>query len=319
MTYNFFNLNSMMSGFPMFNGASLLGINSGYSNAYTGMQVANIFAGVLGQVTNAYQAEKTAEKQADLDMDNEYKNIDDQISSTLKEIGSGYDEHNYTTATLDSKYDTTISEKQTTANDATNTYNTEENYLKENKSKYNEIKAKSVTERTKDDKDFIEDYDKRNNKLSTLKAAQENANRELQAAKDAKIQAQRKLDANIRKVTELLAKRAKLENQINNRDLDKLSKKVKKGSDDDLTNKLTKNGEVIDTQTYTVTDFNTAVHRLMISTRGSEERYKNAQLVSDIYKKLPETDKNSRLKKCAEIAEEEIRKHKKPDNETQGA
>ena len=81
--------------------------------------------------------------------------------------------------------------------------------------------------------------------------------------------------------------------------MDKLSKKVKKGSDDDLTGKLNKDGTLNKNKCFYVTDFNTAVHRLMNSTRGSEERYKNAQLVSDIYKNLPETDKNSRLKKCA--------------------
>lgn len=319
MTYNFFNLNSMMSGFPMFNGASLLGINSGYSNAYTGMQVANIFAGVLGQVTSAYQAEKTAEKQADLDMDNEYKNIDDQISSTLKEIGSGYDEHNYTTAKLDSKYDTDISNTKSAKDIAEGNYNTANEFITENKDTYSKIKNKSETELTEPEKTLKKDYEEKISKLTELKKEKIKKETDYDNTVKAQEEAQRKLDANIRKVTELLAKRAKLENQINNRDLDKLSKKVKKGSDDVLTDKLNKDGTLNKDKSFDVTDFNTAVHRLMNSTRGSEERYKNAQLVSDIYKKLPETDKNSRLKKCAEIAEEEIRKHKKPDNETQTA
>lgn len=328
MTYNFFNLNSMMSGFPLL-GAQIFGnnfgnfnmgnFNIGNQNADLGYNIGSILCNTGCLVVNSYRTEKAAEKQADLDMDNEYKNIDDQISSTLKEIGSGYDEHNYTTAKLDSKYDTDETNTKDAFDAAAKDYNTANDFITKNKNAYDQIKDKSDEELTTDQKELKDQYKKYLKDLTNLKTENDKKEREYKNAVKAKEEAQRKLDANIRKVTELLAKRAKLENQINNRDLDKLSKKVKKGSDDVLTDKLNNNGTLKENESFDVTDFNTAVHRLMNSTRGSEERYKNAKLVSNIYKKLPETDKNSRLKKCAEIAEEEIRKHKKPDNETQGA
>ena len=301
MTYNL-NFNSILSSFPMFNGASLLGINSGYSNAYTGMQVANIFAGVLGQVTNAYQAEKADEKQADLDMDTELRNIDKEI----KEVEDSKPEDK-----ISKSYEDNIKkaegEKEATI---TSLAKATENYNKLNDA-YEKDKSNATLKSNVDEAKKI--MDKLNEKLGTLngEAEMKGSVKYYEAKKEAELK--RLQEEKEHRLTELKEKKAKLENQINNRDLDKLSKKVKKGSDDDLTGKLNKDGTLKENKSFDVTDFNTAVHRLMNSTRGSEERYKNAQLVSNIYKKLPETDKNSRLKKCAEIAEEEIRKHKKPD------
>lgn len=295
MTYNL-NFNSILSSFPMFNGASLLGINSGYSNAYTGMQVANIFAGVLGQVTNAYQAEKADEKQADLDMDTELRNIDKEI----KEVE-------------DSKPEDKISKSyQDNIDKATKRRDIVSGEITEAAKALDEIKkeadSETKTSRKQNAEKKLKELEAEYSKLNDPNGATGSI-KYYEAQKEAELK--RLQEEKEHRLTELKEKKAKLENQINNRDLDKLSKKVKKGSDDDLTGKLNKDGTLNKNKSFDVTDFNTAVHRLMNSTRGSEERYKNAQLVSDIYKNLPETDKNSRLKKCAEIAEEEIRKHKK--------
>ena len=291
----------MISSFPMFNGASLLGINSGYSNAYTGMQVANIFAGVLGQVTNAYQAEKAADKQADLDMDAALRNIDKEIkevedSNPEDKISKSY-EKNIIKAT---RRRDTVSGEITKANDALAAIEKEPD---------SEIKTSRKQNAEKKLKELEAEY----NKLTNTDANTEGSIEYCKKKRDDELK--RLKQAKKDKLTELKERKAKLENQINNRDLDKLSKKVKKGSDDVLTGKLQNNGKLKEGQSFDVTDFNTAVHRLMNSTRGSEERYKNAQLVSYIYKNLPETDKNSRLKNSAEIAEEEIRKYDKEHND----
>ena len=280
----------------MFNGASLLGINSGYSNAYTGMQVANIFAGVLGQVTNAYQAEKADEKQADLDMDTELRNIDKEI----KEVEDSKPEDK-----ISKSYEDNI-KKATTRRDTVSGEITKATQALEAIEKEPDSDTKASRKQNAEDKlnKLKDEY-----KILDGKKETEGSVKYYEAQKEAELK--RLQEEKEHRLTELKEKKAKLENQINNRDLDKLSKKVKKGSDDDLTGKLNKDGTLNKNKSFDVTDFNTAVHRLMNSTRGSEERYKNAQLVSDIYKNLPETDKNSRLKKCAEIAEEEIRKHKK--------
>lgn len=301
MTYNL-NFNSILSSFPMFNGASLLGINSGYSNAYTGMQVANIFAGVLGQVTNAYQAEKADEKQADLDMDTELRNIDKEI----KEV-----EDSNPKDKISKSYQNNIDKAKKEQIDTTKSWNEATKNVADLEKQSNE-KPDDNTLKNKLDaaKTIMDELDK---KLKTLNDEANVKGSIKYYEKERDDELERLEQAKKDKLTELKEKKAKLENQINNRDLDKLSKKVKKGSDDVLTDKLNNNGTLKENESFDVTDFNTAVHRLMNSTRGSEERYKNAKLVSNIYKKLPETDKNSRLKKCAEIAEEEIRKHKKPN------
>lgn len=317
MTYNFFNLNSMMSGFPLL-GAQIFGnnfgnfnmgnFNIGNQNADLGYNIGSILCNTGCLVVNSYRTEKAAEKQADLDMDTELRNIDKEIkevedSNPKDKISKSY-EDNIKKAEGEKEATITSLAKAT------------ENYNKLNDA-YEKDKSNATLKSNVDEAKKI--MDKLNEKLDTLngEAEMKGSIKYYEAQKEAELE--RLQEEKEHRLTELKEKKAKLENQINNRDLDKLSKKVKKGSDDVLTDKLNKDGTLNKDKSFDVTDFNTAVHRLMNSTRGSEERYKNAKLVSNIYKRLPETDKNSRLKKCAEIAEEEIRKHKKPDNETQTA
>lgn len=312
MTYNFFNLNSMMSGFPLL-GAQIFGnnfgnfnmgnFNIGNQNADLGYNIGSILCNTGCLVVNSYRTEKAAEKQADLDMDNELRNIDKEI----KEV-----EDSNPKDKISKSYQNNIDKAKKEQIDTTKSWNEATKNVADLEKQSNE-KPDDNTLKNKLDaaKTIMDELDK---KLKTLNGEANVKGSIKYYEKERDDELERLEQAKKDKLTELKEKKAKLENQINNRDLDKLSKKVKKGSDDVLTDKLNNNGTLKENESFDVTDFNTAVHRLMNSTRGSEERYKNAKLVSNIYKKLPETDKNSRLKKCAEIAEEEIRKHDKEDN-----
>ena len=306
----------MMSGFPFF-GAQIFGnnfgnfnmgnfnmgnFNIGNQNADLGYNIGSILCNTGCLVVNTYRTEKAAEKQADLDMDAELRNIDKEIkevedSDPKDKISKSY--QNNIIKAEDEKKATITSLAEATSN-----------YQKLNDAYEKDKNNATLKSNVDTAKKLVDDLNK---KLETLNG-EDNIEGSVKYYKKKRDDELERLEqAKKDKLTELKERKAKLENQINNRDLDKLSKKVKKGSDDVLTGKLNNDGTLKNDNSFDVTDFNTAVHRLMNSTRGSEERYKNAKLVSYIYKNLPETDKNSRLKASAEIAEEEIRKHEKPN------
>ena len=116
-----------------------------------------------------------------------------------------------------------------------------------------------------------------------------------------------KLDNDIK---DLEAKKAKLQEAVENVDLDKADgTKLTRTSDEKYAEKLV-DGKVDKSKSYTEKDIRTAIMHFSKEIDGTPEKLQKAQNVYDMYSCIPESDKNSTMKRAVEIAYNYIKEHK---------
>ena len=273
-------------------------------DAAAGYGVANAIWGVAAMAINQSVSNKRAEKAEHENNKAEIENIDKQISS-----------------------------KTATKNDLT----TENTSLRDNVSKAT-AKSEELAEQIGTQKDKITNLKAEYDRLTkaaatdeTQKEPQLKALKELNAAKDEleelekekaaqdkivkdnnnKIEANKKeiqkLDNDIK---DLEAKKAKLQEAVENVDLDKADgTKLTRTSDEKYAEKLV-DGKVDKSKSYTEKDIRTAIMHFSKEIDGTPEKLQKAQNVYDMYSCIPESDKNSTMKRAVEIAYNYIKEHK---------
>lgn len=272
-------------------------------DAAAGYGVANAIWGVAGMAINQSVSNKRAEKAEHENNKAEIENIDKQISDlrstkAKEEIDSSYDKN------IETARNNLSNAKQALKNaeDLIAAYN-------------NDLKKEGLTEaeKTKINQEIEKQQEIIDEKQNELKILDGDADTEgsvayYEAEKTKAIETkQAEID---RQIKDLEAKKAKLQEAVENVDLDKADgTKLTRTSDEKYAEKLV-DGKVDKSKSYTEKDIRTAIMHFSKEIDGTPEKLQKAQNVYDMYSCIPESDKNSTMKRAVEIAYNYIKEHK---------
>lgn len=311
MVYGFNTMNNgWMSTFQQGLSAFGVGTNSwgslgtiGYNvnyDAMAGYAVANSVFGVLSQAVSSSQAEKQAEK---VQYSNNARRIE-QIDKQIKELENTDINDEVETR---SKTDSDFKNKQEAFDKASKAVETNENYLRDNKDAYDAAKdRKAKNEMKEGDGALIKKYAECENQKGKLKEAEDKAKAELDAAKDA---LRTKIENEIKgEIADLKAEKAKLQEEVDNQDLDNADgNKLSRLSDEKYENLLGEDGLAKKNEKYSKAAVKTAVNRFMQAT-APETKLKTAKNLVTMFEGC--SDWNESLQKAANIAQRYINEHK---------
>ena len=271
-----------------------IGYNVNY-DAMAGYAVANSVFGVLSQAVSSSRAEKQAEK---VQYSNNARRIE-QIDKQIKELEN---------LDIDNKVETdsNVVAKQTDFDKASDAVKTNESYLKDNEKAYQAAKDRKAKNEMKDgDEALINKYEVAMNDKSKLEAAEKTAKSGLEAAKtDAKSKIDKKRDGDI---ATLKAEKAKLQEEVDNQDLDNADgNKLSRLSDEKYENLLGEDGLAKKNEKYSKAAVKTAVNRFMQAT-APETKLKTAKNLVTMFEGCSDWNENSQ--KAAKIAQRYINEH----------
>ena len=276
-----------------------IGYNVNY-DSMAGYAVANSVFGVLSQAVSSSQAEKQAEK---VQYSNNARRIE-QVDKQIKELENTDKNDEVETR---SKTDSDVKAKQTALEKASEAANTNESYLKDNKKAYDAAKKReSKNEMKEGDGALINKYKECENQIGELKKAEDKAKAELDAAKDA---LRTKIENEIKgEIADLKAEKAKLQEEVDNQDLDNADgNKLSRLSDEKYENLLGEDGLAKKNEKYSKAAVKTAVNRFMQAT-APETKLKTAKNLVTMFEGC--SDWNESLQKAANIAQRYINEHK---------
>ena len=276
-----------------------IGYNVNY-DAMAGYAVANSVFGVLSQAISTSQAEKQAEK---VQYSNNARRIE-QIDKQIKELENT--DFNDEVETR-SKTDSDVKNKQEAFDKASEAVETNESYLSDNKDAYDAAKnRKAKNEMKEGDGALIKKYAECENQKGKLKEAEDKAKAELDAAKEA---LETKIENEIKgEIADLKAEKAKLQEDVDNQDLDNADgNKLSRLSDEKYENLLGEDGLAKKNEKYSKAAVKTAVNRFMQAT-APETKLKTAKNLVTMFEGC--SDWNESLQKAANIAQRYINEHK---------
>ena len=276
-----------------------IGYNVNY-DAMAGYAVANSVFGVLSQAVSSSQAEKQAEK---VQYSNNARRIE-QIDKQIKELENTDSNDEVETR---SKTDSDVKNKQEAFDKASKAVETNENYLSDNKDAYDAAKdRKAKNEMKEGDGALIKKYAECENQKGKLKEAEDKAKADLDAAKKAlRIKIENEIKGEI---DDLKAEKAKLQEEVDNQDLDNADgNKLSRLSDEKYENLLDEDGFAKKNENYSKAAVKTAVNRFMQAT-APETKLKTAKNLVTMFEGC--SDWNESLQKAANIAQRYINEHK---------
>ena len=276
-----------------------IGYNVNY-DAMAGYAVANSVFGVLSQAVSSSQAEKQAEK-------TQYSNNASRIEQIDKQIKELENTDINDEVETRSKTDSDLKDKQKDFDKASKAVETNESYLKDNEKAYKAAKDREAKNEMKDgDGALIKKYEECENQKGELKTAEDKAKAELDAAKEA---LETKIENEIKgEIADLKAEKAKLQEEVDNQDLDNADgNKLSRLSDEKYENLLGEDGLAKKNEKYSKAAVKTAVNRFMQAT-APETKLKTAKNLVTMFEGC--SDWNESLQKAANIAQRYINEHK---------
>lgn len=281
------------SSFPMVN------YNVNY-DAMAGYAVANSVFGVLSQAVSSSRAEKQAEK---AQYSNNASKIE-QIDKQIKELENTDINDEVVTR---SKTDSNVKAKQTALDTASQSLTKNEEYLKNESGNYAAaLEREKAGTATEADKTLISEYKKAEGNTKTLEQEKNKAQTDLDNAKEAlKTKIQKEIKD---KIDDLKAEKAKLQEDVDNHDLDNADgNKLSRLSDEKYENLLGEDGLASKDAKYSKAAVKTAVNRFMQAT-DPETKLKTAKNLVTMFEGC--SDWNENLQKAAKIAQRYINEHK---------
>ena len=311
MGYGFNTMNNgWMSTFQQGLSAFGVGTNSwgslgtiGYNVNYdsmAGYAVANSVFGVLSQAVSSSQAEKQAEK---VQYSNNARRIE-QIDKQIKELENTDKNDEVETR---SKTDSDVKAKQTAFDKASQLLTKNEEYLKNESGNYAAaLEREKAGTATEADKKLISEYKKAEGNTKTLEQEKNKAQTDLDNANEA---LKTKIENEIKgEIDDLKAEKAKLQEEVDNQDLDNADgNKLSRLSDEKYENLLDEDGFAKKNEKYSKAAVKTAVNRFMQAT-APETKLKTAKNLVTMFEGC--SDWNESLQKAANIAQRYINEHK---------
>lgn len=276
-----------------------IGYNVNY-DAMAGYAVANSVFGVLSQAVSSSQAEKQAEK---VQYSNNARRIE-QIDKQIKELENT--DFNDEVETR-SKTDSDVKAKQTAFDKASQLLTKNEEYLKNESGNYAAaLEREKAGTATEADKKLISEYKKAEGNTKTLEQEKKKAQTDLDNAKKAlRIKIENEIKGEI---DDLKAEKAKLQEEVDNQDLDNADgNKLSRLSDEKYENLLGEDGLAKKNEKYSKAAVKTAVNRFMQAT-APETKLKTAKNLVTMFEGC--SDWNENLQKAANIAQRYINEHK---------
>lgn len=276
-----------------------IGYNVNY-DSMAGYAVANSVFGVLSQAVSSSQAEKQAEK---VQYSNNARRIE-QIDKQIKELENTDMNDEVETR---SKTDSGVKAKQTAFDKASQSLTKNEEYLKKESGNYAAaLEREKAGTATEADKKLISEYKKAEGNTKTLEQEKNKAQTDLDNAKDA---LRTKIENEIKgEIADLKAEKAKLQEDVDNHDLDNADgNKLSRLSDEKYENLLGKDGLAKKNEKYSKAAVKTAVNRFMQAT-APETKLKTAKNLVTMFEGC--SDWNENLQKAANIAQRYINEHK---------
>lgn len=276
-----------------------IGYNVNY-DAMAGYAVANSVFGVLSQAVSSSQAEKQAEK---VQYSNNARRIE-QIDKQIKELENT--DFNDEVETR-SKTDSDVKAKQTAFDKASQLLTKNEDYLKKESGNYAAaLEREKAGTATEADKKLISEYKKAEGNTKTLEQEKKKAQTDLDNAKNAlRIKIENEIKGEI---ADLKAEKAKLQEEVDNQDLDNADgNKLSRLSDEKYENLLDEDGFAKKNEKYSKAAVKTAVNRFMQAT-APETKLKTAKNLVTMFEGC--SDWNESLQKAANIAQRYINEHK---------
>lgn len=276
-----------------------IGYNVNY-DAMAGYAVANSVFGVLSQAVSSSQAEKQAEK---VQYSNNARRIE-QIDKQIKELENTDSNDEVETR---SKTDSDVKAKQKAFDKASQSLTENEEYLKKESGNYAAaLEREKAGTATEADKKLISEYKKAEGNTKTLEQEKKKAQTDLDNAKNAlKIKIENEIKGEI---DDLKAEKAKLQEEVDNQDLDNADgNKLSRLSDEKYENLLGEDGLAKKNEKYSKAAVKTAVNRFMQAT-APETKLKTAKNLVTMFEGC--SDWNESLQKAANIAQRYINEHK---------
>ncbi len=276
-----------------------IGYNVNY-DAMAGYAVANSVFGVLSQAVSSSQAEKQAEK---VQYSNNARRIE-QIDKQIKELENTDSNDEVETR---SKTDSDVKAKQTAFDKASQLLTKNEEYLKKESGNYAAaLEREKAGTATEADKKLISEYKKAEGNTKTLEQEKNKAQTDLDNAKKAlRIKIENEIKGEI---ADLKAEKAKLQEEVDNQDLDNADgNKLSRLSDEKYENLLGEDGLAKKNEKYSKAAVKTAVNRFMQAT-APETKLKTAKNLVTMFEGC--SDWNESLQKAANIAQRYINEHK---------
>ena len=275
-----------------------IGYNVNY-DAMAGYAVANSVFGVLSQAVSSSQAEKQAEK---VQYSNNARRIE-QIDKQIKELENTDINDEVETR---SKTDSNVKAKQTALDTASQLLTKNKEYLKKESGNYAAaLEREKAGTATEADKKLISEYKKAEGNTKTLEQEKNKAQTDLDAAKEA---LETKIENEIKgEIADLKAEKAKLQEEVDNQDLDNADgNKLSRLSDEKYENLLGEDGLAKKNEKYSKAAVKTAVNRFMQAT-APETKLKTAKNLVTMFEGC--SDWNENLQKAANIAQRYINEH----------
>lgn len=275
-----------------------IGYNVNY-DAMAGYAVANSVFGVLSQAVSSSRAEKQAEK---VQYSNNARRIE-QIDKQIKELENTDINDEVETR---SKTDSNVKAKQTALDTASQLLTKNEDYLKNESGNYAAaLEREKAGTATEADKKLISEYKKAEGNTKTLEQKKNKAQTDLDDAKKA---LETKIENEIKgKIADLKAEKAKLQEEVDNQDLDNADgNKLSRLSDEKYENLLGEDGLAKKNEKYSKAAVKTAVNRFMQAT-APETKLKTAKNLVTMFEGC--SDWNENLQKAANIAQRYINEH----------
>ncbi len=269
-------------------------------DAAAGYGVANAVLGVAGMAINQSVSNKRAAKAEHENNKAEIENIDKQISSKTATKNNLTNEN---TSLLDD-----VNTAKSNSEELGKQINTKKATVDNLKAEYDRL-IKDDTQKEAQT-NALKEWNAAKDELEELekeKAAQDKIVKDNNNKIEANKKEIQKLDNDIK---DLEAKKAKLQEAVENVDLDKADgTKLTRTSDEKYAEKLV-DGKVDKSKSYTEKDIRTAIMHFSKEIDGTPEKLQKAQNVYDMYSCIPESDKNSTMKRAVEIAYNYIKEHK---------
>lgn len=276
-----------------------IGYNVNY-DAMAGYAVANSVFGVLSQAVSSSRAEKQAEK-------TQYSNNASRIEQIDKQIKELENTDINDEVETRSKTDSNVKAKQTALDTASQSLTKNEEYLKKESGNYAAaLEREKAGTATEADKKLISEYKKAEGNTKTLEQEKNKAQTDLDNAKKA---LETKIENEIKgKIADLKAEKAKLQDEVDNQDLDNADgNKLSRLSDEKYENLLGEDGLAKKNEKYSKAAVKTAVNRFMQAT-APETKLKTAKNLVTMFEGC--SDWNENLQKAANIAQRYINEHK---------
>ena len=276
-----------------------IGYNVNY-DAMAGYAVANSVFGVLSQAVSSSRAEKQAEK-------TQYSNNASRIEQIDKQIKELENTDINDEVETRSKTDSNVKAKQTALDTASQSLTKNEEYLKKESGNYAAaLEREKAGTATEADKKLISEYKKAEGNTKTLEQEKNKAQTDLDNAKKA---LETKIENEIKgKIADLKAEKAKLQEEVDNQDLDNADgNKLSRLSDEKYENLLGEDGLAKKNEKYSKATVKTAVNRFMQAT-APETKLKTAKNLVTMFEGCSDWSEN--LQKAANIAQRYINEHK---------